>query len=257
MPATLISRVTAWVAGEWRKVACSRAGESGYLLYVEGIGAFAIKTEGSAIVFTSPESDNIDSSLIEDALLGPALSLALAARQIFCLHASAWLVNRHAVALIGESGAGKSTLATYVSSHLAGWRRLADDTLPVAMTATGPMAFPRFPQLKLPIDQQVGAETPEQIPLGAVFLLDAATSSLSPALEVLDRRSAASLLVKHTMATSLFDAPLLAAHINFCASAAAVTPVKRLRYPHEPTSLPRALDLMAADGELALPRDRQ
>ncbi len=82
------------------------------------------------------------------------------------------LVDGAAVAFVGETGAGKSTLAAYLARE-AGWLRLADDVLPVALGgAGGPAALPHFPQLKLPAAEQVGPGVPQRMPLRAVYALE-------------------------------------------------------------------------------------
>ena len=49
--------------------------------------------------------------IIEEALLGPALNLALAWRGVWCLHAGAVLHDGQVIVFLGVSGSGKSTLA--------------------------------------------------------------------------------------------------------------------------------------------------
>ena len=49
-------------------------------------------------------------------------------------------------------------------------------------------------------------------------------------------------LIRHTVAARLFDKPLLAAHLDFCAEAAARIPVWRLAYPHRRDVLPQVRD---------------
>jgi len=56
------------------------------------------------------------------------------------------------------------------------------------------------------------------------------------------QRQAMQTLIRHTVAARLFDRPLLAAHLDFCAEAAARIPVRRLAYPHRREVLPQVRD---------------
>jgi hypothetical protein len=246
-PERPIHQFKSWLAGAWREVISSRVGEAGYHLRIEGVGEFSITADGNSIAYAESGKHLGSIDLISEAMLGPALSMALAIHNTFCLHASALLVDGQAILLMGESGAGKSTLAEYLSTHQVNWQRIADDVLPITDSPDGPLALPHFPQLKLPAHQQIGANVAERIPVGAIYLLDVPTTATHPALEALDYRTAAATLVRHTLATSLFDAPLLKAHIDLCASAAACVSVKRLVYPHTPDALSETAALLAAD----------
>jgi hypothetical protein len=184
-------------------------------------------------------------------LLGPALILSLALRDAWCLHASAVAIGGQAVAFLGESGNGKSTLAAFLASETdLGWQRLADDILPVELTANGFDALPHFPQLKLSPEDQPAGGIPERMPVRAIYVLD------GPALErdeieirPLGTQEATLAFVRHTIAARLFDKKLLARHLSFCADAAACVLVRRLGYLHDYDCLPAVRDAIAADLE--------
>jgi len=187
--------------------------------------------------------------LIEEALVGTALILALALRGVWCLHASAVAVDGQAVALLGESGYGKSTLAAYLASDPdLPWRRAGDDVLPVAMTQAGLVALPHFPQLKLAPDAQPAAGLPQSLPLQAVYVLAGpAQGSGGVAVEPLGTAEASLALVRHTVAARLFDRELLAQHLGFCAGASASLPLHRMFYPHRWDVLPQVREAIARD----------
>lgn len=237
--------VRGWVGRAWRDVACYRFGEAGCRIRIDGVGTFAIKGDGSVIALESPDISQDNEETIAEALLGPVLAIALATRGVFCLHASALLAGGRAFALLGDSGAGKSTLAASLADRVEGRQRLADDVLPVTADLDAITALPRFPQLKLPAGEQIRPDVPDRIPLGGVFVLDVPAEPARPAVAPLDSRAAAVTLIKHTVATSLFDERLLGPHIDFCASAAAHVPLWRLVYPHNEGQLAEVKALVA------------
>ncbi len=194
---TPVYRGPAWIGQRERTVTCRRAAH-GLRVDIEGIGRLEVAGDGrhAALVDPAPASaSDADAGLRAEALLGPALILALAFRGTFCFHASALAVPSVSdgpsasseaaeaaeatdglalVAFLGPSGAGKSTLARLLDGARPGWHRAADDVLPLAWEwAAGgaPTAYPRFPQLKLDPAAQPGARLPEAIPLAALFVL--------------------------------------------------------------------------------------
>ena len=223
----------AFLGGRERPVeGCS--GPGGTWLATEG-AACAVSCDGRTIAGASAAEGL---ALLTDLALGPALCLALALRGVFCLHAGAVEVDGRIVAFLGDSGAGKSTLAA-----LLGWRRAADDILPVAGPPAG--ARPRFPQLKLAPADQPGAGLPEDLPLAAVYGLDPPAETV--AVRPLSSRDAALTLVRHTVAARLFAPGLLERHFGVCAGLAAEVPVRALAYPRDLGIGPRVRAAIAAD----------
>jgi hypothetical protein len=220
-----------WVGGVYRQVTCL-SGSAGYRLSVEGVGQFELSNDGRAIACTAAVSSAAP-AVVYETLVGPPLVLALALQGKWCLHASAAARHGRVTAFLGDSGRGKSTLSAYLVNQ-AGWQRVADDILPVAAGAEGVTASPRFPQLKLPPEEQAPADLPNQMPLTAVYLLEQPADNTaardSVTIERLSRYQAALALIGHTVAARLFDKTLLARHAHFCADAA--VPVYRLTYPH-------------------------
>lgn len=209
----------------------------GLRLQIAGAGEFSVTADGTAAIALEPAM--ADGTLAE-VLLGPPLVLALAIHGVWCLHASAVSVEGCVVAFAGESGNGKSTLAASLNgAGGGGWRRLADDTLPVSLDAEGLLALPHFPQLKLPAAEQHPVDAPARLPLAGVFVIAPPEGESAVTVRLLARREAMQALIRHTVAARLFDRPLLAAHLDFCAEAAARVPVWRLGYPHRREALPQ------------------
>ncbi|MFC1879555.1 hypothetical protein ACFLZW_06535, partial [Chloroflexota bacterium] len=80
-------------------------------------------------------------------LLPTVLALWLEFRGIPCLHASAVVVNDHAVAFLANSGQGKSTIAA--SFLQAGYPLLTDDKLPLEQQNGEFMGRPGFPLIRI------------------------------------------------------------------------------------------------------------
>lgn len=213
------------------KVRCLSAGGRD-LLQISGAGAFSISREpGSIEVDPEPGAGG---PAVEEALLGPALVLALARRGIFVLHASAVLLQGEAIGFLGDSGAGKSTLARLLAEE--GAALAADDLLAIA---EGPAALPHFPQLKLePAAMTAIAGLSPRYPLRRLYALAPAPPEAEVASADLHPVGAASLLLRHTVAGRLFAADLLSAHFDFAVGIAGSLPLRRL-------TVPRRLDVGA------------
>lgn len=247
---TLTSRTTGWVGGEQREVEVWSA-SPGVLLKVAGGSDFYIAPRGRGIVrVDSSKEDWLTEQqevfgLDREILVGPALVLALAQREIWCLHASAAKDEDCLTAFLGESGQGKSTLAGYLDQ--AGgpeWSRIADDILPVTLLQSGVRVWPHFPQLKLSKEIQPGLRLPEVLPLDRICVLTSAEPDQIPELKLLSPRQALQVILSHTAGTRMFDPALLASHFDFCAGVAGRIPVYGLVYPHRRDALPEVKELL-------------
>ena len=241
-PGRLIHSGPGLVADAWREVTCYRA-RLGYRLDIAEVGSFHVAVSGSPITLleTAPGAS---SGAIEEALLGPVIILSLALRVTWCLHAAAVTCGAGGAAFVGESGSGKSTLAAFLARE-GGF--LADDILPVTVEAAGLTAWPRFPQLKLPREQQTADLIPERAPLRAIYVLESPDGADAISIQPLGQSQAALALVRHTVAARLFDDALMARHLAFCAEAAGRIAVRRLNYPRRWDALPTVRDRIAAD----------
>jgi hypothetical protein len=243
--AATVFRGSGLIAGEQREVECEY-GSEGYRLAVGGVGIFSVSPDGQLAACIETHAD---ASLVIGAMLGPALILALALQGVWCLHAGAVAKDNQAIAFIGESGKGKSTLARFAHGHRRdGWRRVADDVLPVSICQRGAVALPHFPQFKLRPEDQVSLDEPEQMPLKALYLLDGPVSARGE-ISILPLAARESILafVRHTHAARLFDKNLLARHLQFSTQTCAAVPVRRLCYPRELALLPDVFKAIEED----------
>jgi len=213
----------------------------GILLRVEGGSDFHISPDGREITRPGREDELLEGLDLE-IRQGPALVLAHSMRANWCLHASAARCNGKTVAFLGESGYGKSTLAGYL--HRSGWQRVADDILPVTLEGESVLAWPHFPQLKLPEEQQPALHLPESLPLDLLCLVSPTVADEAPRLEPLSATEAVTALLSHTAGTRMFWPELLAQHLEFCARAGQILPAYRLTYPHRRESLPLVKELL-------------
>jgi hypothetical protein len=239
----LIARTEGWVANAQRVVETWSA-PAGLLVKVAGGSDFTISPDGREIQCASQGQDDGELSETDrQILLGPVLVLALALRGMWSLHASAAIYKDALILFLGESGQGKSTLAGYLAKE-AGWHLAADDILPVTIGSNGVVAWPRFPQLKLPVESQPGLGLPEQLSISKVCVLSDAEVDELPALERLPASQAVQAFLGHTAGTRLFAPDLLSKHLAFCSQAAGRVPVYRLVYPHRREILPIAKGML-------------
>ena len=209
-----------------------------FLLRVAGGSDFIISPDGRDIRCAGWKQDGGELNETDrQILLGPVLVLALALRGTWSMHASAAIFNDNLLLFLGKSGQGKSTLAGYLSAE-AGWRLAADDILPVTISSARMLAWPHFPQLKLPADAQPWLGLPEQLPIRKVCVLVDASVDEMPALQRLPASQAIQVILGHTAGTRMFPPALLAQHLAFCSRAIKQIPVYRLTYPHRREALP-------------------
>ncbi len=236
----------AFVCGSTREVACALT-PRGYDLRVAGVGRFAVALDGSFVACVTSERTPEDADVAE-AVLGPALTLALALQGTFCLHASAVASECGALLFLGASAAGKSTLASGLSRSGRAFGLLTDDITPIVPSPAGVEVWPHFPQPKLPAERQPAGVTPESIRLGAAYLLDLPGHSArgDVSIEPLDPARVLATIVRHTVAVRLFGRELLATYIGALAAARTI-PVRRLRYPRRYEVIPDVAAALEAD----------
>lgn len=114
------------------------------MVYDDGV-SFALDPSGTEIKMAVPKGFHLEDLL--PALMGPVLGVALRLRGTTCLHASAVVVNGHALGLVGVSGAGKSTTAAALA--MQGWPVLTDDVLALIPQSSAYAVAPAYPRLRL------------------------------------------------------------------------------------------------------------
>lgn len=238
------------IGNKLRNVEC-RLKQGNYQLNIAGVGIFIVAMDGSRVTINSTVS-NAPPDLIMEALLGPALILAISLRGSYCLHASAVTVGNMAVAFMGDSGSGKSTLAAYLGSQpRSGWRQIADDVLPVEPGINHPAVLPHFPQLKLLPEAQVTEGQIQQIPLIAIYCLkplaDKPDGSATVRTQRCQFKEAMLSLIRHTVAARLFDAHLLKLHMTFCGDVTGQIPIRNFKFPKQYEFLPVMRGAIEAD----------
>lgn len=226
-----------WLGGLERRLIC-RADDTQCWLAAEGMAEVVVALDRGVITRLGSRAFASTIACDQDAMdlvVGPALILALAARGVFCLHASAVAVGGRCRLFLGASGVGKSTL---VAGLPTGARRLADDIVPLTC-GPPPRAVPAFPQPKLAAAEQpvgVGA-----LALDGLIVLDAAPPAGNTLIErsVLGTADATLALAHHSVGARLFGPLLLERHIDLCAVLAGAGPVTRVRFRRDLQLLPQ------------------
>jgi hypothetical protein len=220
-----------WLAGAQRSVRADYIGGA-CRVTVEGVGEFRV--DPRRIDYPKPTATASLSALVE-ALLGPALLLALATAGRFALHASAAQIADHGLWLfVGDSGAGKSTLAASIGSN-PGCLPVADDVLPVRWDGATLWALPWYPQLKLGNHGQYAPRggMPEHLPVSALCALVPSHARDPVTIERLPLLEATTVLIRQTLSARLFSPDLLARHLHDFAGAATSIPLYRLHVPRD------------------------
>lgn len=134
---------------------------SGYLLsYAEGT-RFLVSTSGAQVdAWWDAPLTEVDAA---DYLLGGVLAFIVRLRGQVPLHASAVVVQDHAVLFVGAGGAGKSSIATAFAS--LGYPVLSDDIVVMSDSGGSVLAYPSHPRLSLWADSAGALFTTESLPV--------------------------------------------------------------------------------------------
>jgi len=100
--------------------------DDGVLLHVDHAGDMIIRDGHQILVKPLPDAEP---NFLRLYLVGSAMGILFHQRRQFIFHGAAVLLGNGASVFVGPSGAGKSTLAAHLAA--AGYRALADDTLPL------------------------------------------------------------------------------------------------------------------------------
>lgn len=117
---------------------------SGYALEFDDTGRFEISENGATITWYRPPDAVLDSARAD--ITSRVLALALHARGVFSLHASAVSLPVGGLTFMAPKHHGKSTLCSALV--LAGARALSDDTVPVR-PGNPTLISPGLPRLRL------------------------------------------------------------------------------------------------------------
>ena len=217
-----------------------------HFIEIESLGRF-VADEETLEACLLDSNFPLDSDQIGYALLSPPFFLLAASRDRFILHASSAMFGDRYAVFIGVSGRGKSTLAAFLDKRV-GWRRVSDDMLPISDSETGLTGYPRFPQYKIPTDQQPSLNVPSKLPVSAIYVLQTPDST-NTAIEIVPASTAqaATAMLSHTIGTTLFDPRLLQTHFSFSTRVAETTPIRFLRYPRSFDALPNVAEAIERD----------
>lgn len=233
----------------------------------DGVGRVAVRN-GRRIdldLETAPEDPRL-----HHFLLGPAMGMLLHQRGVAVLHGSVVAIDGAAVGFLGGSSAGKSTLAA--AFHRAGHSICADD-LAVVTDKNPPTVRPGFPLLKLgpsgdgrpvrgndgltPVTRSFETSsavkrfyrarrfTAEPVPLDRVYILDQGDSV---SIEEIPPRHRIRHLVSHAYARNRLRATESEAdYFDRVADIVDRVPVKRLRFPDDPDTIPNIVTAVTGD----------
>jgi len=221
--------------------------------------------------------DQAHDYLVEIRLLGSVLSFWLEQQGIPALHASAVVIEGHAVVFLSLRGNGKSTIAAALMQD--GYPLLADDILPVEEREGTFVGRPGYPQMRLWPDEArhflgqhrelervhpayskrrvpVGADgfgsfCQSSQPLGCLYVLERRESpNGQPEIEIapISPRDAVIELTRYSFSARTVEAVGLQPHrLKLFAEMAERVPVRRIVYPSGFQHLSRTRDAILED----------
>jgi len=243
-PACEVVRVNADMLNVEVAVALADCGES---CWIDLFDYGAYQCTDDCITITRPACSEEHAS---EALQGPIALHALARRGVFVLHASAAISPSGQLhAFTAASGTGKSTVARLAQDF--GWRRVADDLLPLSIGADGGlMAHPHLAQPKLSRAEQYPESASPAVAVAALIRLARADEAQ---FRPMSRMGLVRLVLESTVAARVYSKRSLAQHLEFAVAVAAGIDAGRLRAgelvladtPQDlPGAIKRGLDLL-------------
>lgn len=135
-------------------------GQHYYCSYKDGTN-FVVNRLGTEVWAEWPENLTLEDTTTY--LLGPILGFVLRLQGIVCLHASAIVIQGHAVVMLGTTGAGKSTTAAAFAK--CNYPILSDDVVTLCDRGDTFLVQPAYPYIRL-WDSSVEAlyGTPDALP---------------------------------------------------------------------------------------------
>lgn len=217
-----------WIGGSMHTLECDANAQQTHLR-VPGLDDLVVHRGRPTFI------RRVGTSTSTDVVLGPGLIFALALQGVFTLHASAALTadGGGIVGFLGASGSGKSTLAAAFGNL-----RAADDILPIGWELGGVVAYPHYPQLKLPPQAQWTTPREPKMPVRAFFFLHPTGPADPVRCKALTATEAVVALVRNTVAARLFSGDLLDHHLSACADFALNLRTFSLEVPHDLSRLP-------------------
>jgi hypothetical protein len=211
-------------------------------------------------------------------LRGPVFGLVLQRRGVTVLHASAFSVEGHAVALCGPSETGKSTTAAALA--LRGTPILSDDMAALSGANGGVYIEPGYPRIclwpeavqdllgarnglppltpnwekcYLPLDGARAHFESQKCPLKLIYLLaPRVNDAMAPRVEEMSASQALLELVQNTYMNWFLDRNQRAAEFGFLSRLVAEIPVRRI-VPHpDPGRIGVICDLILADAKRSI-----
>ena len=208
-------------------------------------------------------------------LVGPVMGFVLRRRGILALHASCFCAGNHAFALCGGASTGKSTTAAALA--LTGVPILCEDIAALRELHATFRVAPGYPRINLwpdsaaallgksralphitpnwekqflPLDGPMTTFESRELPLAAIYVLDARTNSENaPRIEDVSQGAAALLLVQNTYMNYLLDKEQRALEFDAVTRLAARVPVKRVTPSSDPAKLSSLCELLRSDSQ--------
>jgi hypothetical protein len=228
---------------------------------------FLVSGDGGLVLWR--RAPGVPDEVLFTYLLNQVLSYCLLARGIEPLHATAFVVDGCAIALMGSSGCGKSTLAAAFVRR--GFPLLTDDVLVPVFAQGSVLGYPSLARLKLepeaataifgarpalpmnaftsklilPLQSAEHAAGP--VPLRSIYLIAPESSTIDIAIHGEAGQGALLPLIANTFEPTLFNRRRMEQQFHFANRLAAMVPLMQLSYPRTLERLHDVTEAVLAD----------
>jgi hypothetical protein len=248
--------------------------DGGLLLRYTRVADFVLTAQSVVCLVHDTLEESLGATVIELRFLGPVMALWLEMRGVLALHASAAVVDGHAIGFLSHNRGGKTSVAATLVQR--GHEFLADDLLAitpdndVAVAHAGfpsarmwpteaehflgstrglALAHPYYEKLRVPVDDGIGRCTATSHPLLSLYVLER-VPGLRPRpyrIASLASRDGLSLLMRHSTAPFLSTAGLAPERLMRLVGLLHDAPVRHVRHDIPNAELPRLADAIVHD----------
>jgi len=235
---------------------------------------FVIDRRGTMIWGSWPETLTLEDTATY--LLGPVLGFVLQLRGAISLHASAFIIENQAIALVGPAGAGKSTAAAAFAE--LGYEVISDDVVTLIDQRDNFYVQPAYPRIRLwpesvealygkpdalppltpnwdkrylSLERENISFARDPFPLAAIYVLGPRRDEATPLIESMTRKESLISLISNTYVSYLMDTKTRAYEFELLSRLLANVHLRRAISHSDPSHIAKLCRVVIEDFQLS------